>query len=223
MAIGVRQAFGQASTGNSQSVVSSVIGETGDFLVNKEGAWFRRAMPLVLRFAFNQPVLGSVFGIVNIYIGLGNSIVQAHRAVRKAGKYWGFVHGAQWAAVQLSPNQTCTRFRLLPDQAFLAIRGTTKFTNQKKGAIEVNSQTYDGEFRAGICDAIDCYNKLFAGIEKATAQQLMQMVANGASQTDRQKAYNEAVSRLRYVGGMGLYKELTANLPPQHIKEMLGY
>lgn len=223
MSIGVQRAFGQASTGNYQAIVSSVIGETGDFLASKEGTWFRRAMPLVLRFAFNQPVLGSVFGVVNIYYGLGNSIVQTQRAVRKAARYWGFLHGAHWAAGQLKPNTVAARLRFLPGQAFIDIRGTVKFSNQKKGAIEVRSQTYNDEFRDGIADAIDCYNKLFAGIEKSIAESLMPMVAGGISHAERQKAYHESASRLRYVGGMGLYRELLANLPPRHTKEMLGY
>jgi len=213
----------QTSNMISQQVLSKVLGATWDVMSSKEVTWCRRALPLVLRFAFNLPVAGSVFGVINIYIGLGASIVRCNRAVKGAAKYWGYLYAMQHCAGQMSRDNNVERMHFAAQPIASKIYNSASFRNHQKGGIEVNSASFANEFRQGVIDAVNAYNKLFAGIESAAARELMQMVDAGASQSDRKKAYLEVASELRFVGAMGLYKEATAGLPSRHIKDMLGY
>ena len=61
-----------------------------EFYGSEDGTWVRRSFPLFLRFACNVPVIGSAMGIVNIYIGLGKSILATPEGIAAKRQVLGF-------------------------------------------------------------------------------------------------------------------------------------
>ena len=170
-----------------------------EFYGSEDGTWVRRSFPLFLRFACNVPVIGSAMGIVNIYIGLGKSILATQKELRRNAKYWAFLHAMQWGAANIGQASPCVRLRLIPGIALNDLRPTAKIQNHRKGGIEVASRSLQNQFDEGVKDAIEAYNRLMEGTEKAVAQKLLHMIDSGASYAERQKAYHGVAKEMRTI------------------------
>ncbi len=192
------------------------------FYGSENGTWVRRSFPLFLRFACNAPVIGSAMGIVNIYIGLGKSIIAAQKEMRSNAKYWAFLHAMQWGAAQIGKSKPCARLRLIPGRAILDLRQTAKIQNHRKGGIEVTSRSLQNQFEKGVKDAIEAYNRLMEGTEKAVAKKLIQTIGSGASYAERQNAYHSVAKEMRAIAARGMYMDFSDKLPARHVRALLN-
>lgn len=208
-------------TMNPKEMARQMLG-AAEFYGSDDGTWVRRSFPLFLRFACNAPVIGSAMGIVNIYIGLGKSILAAKKEMRESTKYWAYLHAMQWGAAQIGNSMPCARLRLIPGQAINDMRQTAKIQNHRKGGIEVTSQSLRSLFEEGVKDAVETYNRMMEGTEMAVAQKLMHMVDSGASYAERQKAYHGVAKEMRTVAARGLFMDFSDKLPPRHVMSLLN-
>jgi hypothetical protein len=201
-----------------EAVLDQIVGKKVDGTVK----WARRGLPLFIRYVLGNPAVGSIVGLLNLYYGAAQDVIQANQMQHKAARYWGFLWALKHFFFAVSKGRNRNRFRVVPADAWSVIKRSSAYTMQQQYGIGINKASVQSEVHRGIRDAAKVINELMKAGEAKVAASLLPFKGR-VPQAELTRAYLERAQHMRTQLAERIFDTVTKNIPAKHVKHLLGY